>query len=153
MRSHRAAPKLRQFPRFFSSAGSARMHSTAWGWQAAPILEHVIFPASRWQVTQRSVHSAHPRGCAWTAGEFGGKGDLAGASGTISADGNVCSAAQFAHGNGASAARATSVAITAATSTNAPPQVRVRRADNESGIMIVSSHPKPTTPSLARRAT
>jgi hypothetical protein len=104
-----------QFPRFFSSAGSARKHSTAWGWQAAPILEHAIFPASRWQVTQRSVHSAHPRGCAWTAGEFGGTGDLAGVSGTISADGNVCSAEQFAHSGGASAARATTIVANATT--------------------------------------
>lgn len=117
------------------------------------MFEHVIFPASRRQLTQRSVHSAHPGGCACTAGSFGGTGDWAGASGTISADGNVCSAAQFAHGDGASAARATSAAITAATSTNALPQVRARRAGNESGIMIVSSHPEPTTPSLARRAT
>jgi hypothetical protein len=109
MRFLSPAKMLHQFPRFFSSAGSARMHSTAWGWQAAPILEHAIFPASRWQVTQRSVHSAHPRGCAWTAGEFGGTGDLAGVSGTISADGNVCSAEQFAHGGGASAARATTI--------------------------------------------
>jgi hypothetical protein len=34
-----------------------------------------------------------------------------------------------------------------------PPQVRTRRTDNGSGIMIVSSHPKPTMPSLTRRAT
>src|SRR6266446_7520862 len=111
------------------------------------MLEHVILPASRRQVTQRSVHSTHPGSCACTAGSLGGTGDLEGASGTISADGNVCSAAQFAHGGGASAAWATSAAVTAATSTNAPPKVRARRADNESGIMIVSSHPKPTTPS------
>jgi hypothetical protein len=116
------------------------------------MLEQLIFPASRWQVTQRSVHSAHPRGCAWTAGEFGGTGDFAGASGTISADGNVCSAAQLVHG-GASAARATSVAITAATSTKMQPQVGARRTDNGSGIMIVSSHPKPTMPSLTMHAT
>jgi hypothetical protein len=105
------------------------------------MLEHVILPASRRQVTQRSVHSAHPGSCACTAGWLGGTGDLDGVSGTISADGNVCSAAQFARG-GASAARATSVAITAAASTNEPTQVRARRVDNESGIMIVSSHLK-----------
>jgi hypothetical protein len=109
MRSAATLKKRRQFPRFFSSAGSVRTHSTAWGWQATPIFEHVIFPASRWQVTQRSVHSAHPRGCAWTAGSSAGTGDLAGASGTISADGNVCVAEQFAHGGGASAARATTI--------------------------------------------
>jgi hypothetical protein len=85
-------------------------------------------------VTQRSVHSAHPRGCAWTAGEFGGAGDFAGASGTMSADGNVCSAGQLAHG-GAATARAISIAITAATSTNMPPQVRARRTGNGSGII------------------
>ena len=65
--------------------------------------------------------TTHPGSCACTAGSFGGMGDLTGASGTTSADGNVCSAAQFAHGGGASAVRATSVAITAATSTNEPP--------------------------------
>ena len=70
------------------------------------MFEHVTFPASRWQVTQRSVHTAHPGSCAWTAGSFGGTGGLAGASGTMSADGNVCSAAQFPHGTGASAAPA-----------------------------------------------
>jgi len=68
------------------------------------MFEHVIFPASRWQVTHRSVHSAHPGNCAWTAGSFGGTGDWAGASGTISADGNVCLAEQSAHGGGVSAA-------------------------------------------------
>src|SRR5262249_6766836 len=99
----------RQFPRFFSSAGSARTHSTALGWQAMPIFEQLICPASRWQVTQRSVHSAHPGGCAWTAGFFGGTRDLAGASCTISADGNVCAAWQFAHGGGTSAAWAAAV--------------------------------------------
>jgi len=93
--------------------GSARTHSTAWGWQATPIFEHVIFPASRWQVTQRSVHSAHPGSCAWTAGSFGGTDGLAGASGTISADGNVCAAEQFAHGGGGSTARATTIMASA----------------------------------------
>jgi hypothetical protein len=94
--------RARQFCCFFSSAGSLRTHSTPWGWQATPIFEHVIFPASRRQVTQRSVHAAQPGGRAWTAGLFGGT--EAGRSGTISADGNVRSAAQFAHGAGASAA-------------------------------------------------
>src|SRR5260370_8550154 len=105
------------------------------------MLEHVIFPASRRQVTQRSVHSAHSGSCACTAGSFGGTGDLAGASGTISADGNVCSAAQLAHGGGASAARATSVAMTPATSPNAPPQLRAPRPDAETPAQTLPPHP------------
>jgi len=77
------------------------------------MFEHVIFPASRWQVTQWSVHSAHPRGCAWTAGSFGGcTGNAAGASGTTPADGNVCWAEQFPHG-GASAGRAATIKASA----------------------------------------
>src|SRR5258708_16972683 len=78
-----------QFPRCFSSAGSARTHSTARGWQAGPIFEHVIFPASRRQVTQRSVHSTHPHSGACTAGSLDGTRDLAGAPGTTSADGQL----------------------------------------------------------------
>jgi hypothetical protein len=77
------------------------------------MFEHVIFPASRWQMTQRSVHSAHPRGCAWTAGSFGGcTGDAAGASGTTPADGNPCWAGQFRHG-GASAGRTATIKASA----------------------------------------
>jgi hypothetical protein len=122
-------------PCFFSSAGSLRTHSIAWGWQAIPILEHAIFPPSRWQMTQRSVHAAHPGGCAWTGGSFGGTGDFAGASGTISADGSVWSGAQLA-GAGGSAACAARVAVTAATIMNKPQQMRRRRTNNE-GNMIV----------------
>jgi hypothetical protein len=114
-----------QLPGFFSSTGSLRTHSTTWGWQAIPMFEQAIFPPSRWQVTQRSVHAAHPGGCAWTAGSFGGMGDFAGASGTISADGKVCSAGQFAHIGGGSAARATRVIImTATTITSGPRQAQ-----------------------------
>jgi hypothetical protein len=119
-----AAPMEReqapQFPYLFSSAGSVRRHSTAWAWQAIPILEHIVFPASRRQVTQRSVHSAHPGGCAWTAGSLAGRGGLAGAFGTVSADGNVGSAEQFAHGGGGSAARATTIVMTATAITSEP---------------------------------
>src|SRR5215470_17962633 len=110
-----AAKTLRQFPRFFSSAGSARTHSTALGWQAMPILEHVIPPASRWQVTQRSVHSTHPGNCAWTAGSFGGTGDLSGASGTMSAEGNVCPPVRSTPCGGASPALAEVAAANAMT--------------------------------------
>src|SRR5215831_236997 len=131
----------RQLLCFLSSAGWLRTHSIAWGWQAMPIFEHVIFPASRWQVTQRSVHSAHPGGCAWAAGWFGGTGNLAGASGTISADGKVWPAAQFAHAGGASAARPASVVMSTAI-TNAPRHAQALRTGNESSIMIVSLHPK-----------
>src|SRR5262249_50347207 len=98
--------RARQFPCFFSSTGSLRTHSTAWGWQAIPMFEHEILPSSRWHTTQRSVHTAQPGRCAWTAGSFGGTEGLAGASGTISADGNVCSVAQSTHGVGVSAAPA-----------------------------------------------
>jgi hypothetical protein len=80
--------------------------------------------ASRRQVTQRSVHSAHPGGCAWTAGSFAGTGGFAGAFGTISPDGNVGSAEQFAHGAGGSAARATTIALTATAMTSKLRQMR-----------------------------
>src|SRR5262249_24487207 len=69
-------------------------------------------------------------------------------SGTISADGNVCSAAQFAHG-GASAARTTSAAVTAATITNKPRHAQARRTANGTSIMIVSPYREP--PRLLRR--
>lgn len=71
------------------------------------MFEHEIAPARRWQVTQRSVHTAQPGSCAWTAGSFDGA--VAGRSGTTSADGNVCSVAQFAHGGGVSAAPAAAI--------------------------------------------
>src|ERR1700730_13551998 len=113
--SLRRAQKPRQFPCFFSSGGSARTHSTAWGWQAMPMFEHEILPASRWHMTQRSVHTAQPGRCAWTAGSF--DGTVAGGSGTTSADGSACSVAQFTH-DGASAALAAMIVATAATMAN-----------------------------------
>jgi hypothetical protein len=123
-----AAPRERkeahQFPYLFSSAGSLRRHSTAWAWQAIPMLEHMVFAASRRQVTQRSVHSAHPGGCACTAGSFAGTGGFAGAFGTISPDGNVGSAEQFAQGSRGSAARATTIALAATATTSAPQRMR-----------------------------
>jgi hypothetical protein len=130
--------EARQLPCFFSSAGSLRRHSTAWAWQAIPILEHMVLEASRRQVTQRSVHSAHPGGCAWTAGSFAGTGGLPGAFGTISADGNVGLAEQFAHSGGGSAAWATTIALTATAITSEPQ--RMRASDNDRGN-IVSPHP------------
>jgi hypothetical protein len=113
----------RQFPCLFSCAGSLRRHSTAWAWQAIPILEHMVFPLSRRQVTQRSVHSAHPGGGAWTAGSLACTGGFAGALGTVSADGNVGSAERFAHDGGDSAARAAAIAMTA-TAITSDPQLR-----------------------------
>ena len=47
-------------PGFFSGATSGRRHTIGWGWQAMPMLEQAMTPLSRWQMTQRSVHTAQP---------------------------------------------------------------------------------------------
>jgi hypothetical protein len=36
-----------------------------WGWQAMPMLEQAMIPLSRWQMTQRSVHTAQPARPDW----------------------------------------------------------------------------------------
>jgi hypothetical protein len=49
-----------QFACFFSGVASGRRHISGCGWQAMPIFEQATTPLSRWQMTQRSVHTAQP---------------------------------------------------------------------------------------------
>jgi hypothetical protein len=48
------------FSGFLPSAASGRTQSIACGWQAMPMLEQATTPPSRWQMMQRSVHTAQP---------------------------------------------------------------------------------------------
>jgi hypothetical protein len=49
-----------QFGGLFSGVASGRRHISGSGWQAMPMLEQATTPESRWQMTQRSVHTAQP---------------------------------------------------------------------------------------------
>jgi hypothetical protein len=49
-----------QFACFFSGGVSGRRHISGCGWQAMPMFEQATTPESRWQMTQRSVHTAQP---------------------------------------------------------------------------------------------
>ena len=80
-----------QFACFFSGGVSGRRHISGCGSQAMPMFEQATTPELRWQMTQRSVHTAQPAmpDCVELPALGRGNGNGTGPSSSVAAGGGV----------------------------------------------------------------